>query len=80
MATVETYTTADRAFTYDLCKSVNGRWTVVCWKHVSGAEGDEELEYHWESAGVVTQDDGLRQKRTPHTEETARAEFERWRS
>jgi len=83
MATIETYTKTDIAgqtFTYDLDKIEYGRWAVNCWKHVEG-EGDtgDGFEHSWESTGVVTEDDGMHQKRVPHTEETARAEFERWR-
>jgi len=84
MATIETYSKTDmtgQTFTFDLNKSEDGRWSVNCWKHVEG-EGDtgDSFEHSWQSSGVVVEDDGMRQKRVAHTEETARAEFERWRA
>lgn len=84
MATIETYTQTDIAgqtFTYDLDRSEEGRWSVNCWKHTdeAGDTGDG-FDHHWESRGVTIEVRGHSQRQTPHTEETARAEFERWRA
>ena len=70
------YTMADSYTTpegYDISirKDRFGRYFVTCWNR----DGD----WMWEVSGVVVEDDGVRQKRRPFTEEEALAEFNKWR-
>lgn len=66
---------------------VRERWEVWCWKveMLDGKQGPPwgECEHHWDVSGVVTgYKDGNPNFpiREPFTEETAKAEFEKWRT
>lgn len=78
-----------RTYEYTLCKGVSPdgtevSWKVEAWEIIPDKDfpenGEPDFEHMWTSEGVPYEEDGFgRQKRHPHTEETARAEFERWR-
>lgn len=94
MAIVDRYLQKDalqpRWYVYELY-SVRGRWEVRCWE-INPAPGEDPptaegpwlyAEHMWSSTGVTTsyRDNNLnRPIQEPHTEESARAEFDRWRS
>lgn len=82
MALIEEHTKVDitgQMHTAELHKDDQGRWSVAMW---SGRD-ENNLDLAWQVYGVVTgyvDGNPNRPIRTPFTEETARAEFERWRT
>lgn len=71
-------------FLYELVHTAEGRWKVFCWNTFGKTEEEGGWDCHWEDEGVYSggKMEGGRyigSTYTPHTKETARAEFERWR-
>ena len=78
---VETYTKQDIQDQYHKYSLLTDgeRWSVIC----ESGYNEDDLEFAWEVNGVLTgYKDGNpnREIREPFTEETARAEFEKWRA
>ena len=86
MALIETYSKTDiqgRTYEYNLRQAENGSWFVDCWEIEKISEEEDSASHHWTTDGKVI---GYRHGnpnfpiREPFTEETAREEFEKWRS
>lgn len=87
MAVIDSYVKTDiqeRSWLYELY-FVRDKWEVICWEVTLSGDPRapyDSIDHRWNVAGVVVgyrDGDPNRPIREPFTEETARAEFEKWR-